>query len=219
MGTLEGRDLLADKAYKEIQNAILSNRLVPGASLSVPELARQMAISRSPVREAVQRLVHEGLAISVPYHGAEVMRVTIEDLQNLYEVREVLEGLAALRATERLDEVGRGELESTVAKHERVLAEEKGFIAHMELDMRFHSLIRDYANNHYLTEPLVTLQGKVRLAMHSLWRSDDAPHRALEDHKKILAAISSGDPAAAESEARMHIARIRIALAENREEL
>lgn len=191
---------------------MFNRRLPPGAALSVPDLARQLSISRSPVREAVQRLVQEGLAISVPHRGAVVARIGVEDLQELYEVREMLEGLAARRATERLDSTARSELASLVEQHREAL-ERKDLEGHVSLDMRFHLRVRELAGNKRLVEMLNRLQGQVRLAMHSLWGRYDAPRRALEDHEKILAAMLGGDPDAVERAARAHIARVRAALA------
>jgi DNA-binding GntR family transcriptional regulator len=207
--SISGGELLADRAFKEMQEAIFSSRLSPGVALSVPELARQLGISRSPVREAVQRLVHTGLAVTVPYRGAVVARVDIEDLEQLYEVRELLEGLAARRATERLDERALANLEELVGEHRGSLDAGRGVRAHIEFDMRFHRTIRDLADSVSLSEFLETLQGKVQLAMHSLWPSGEAPWLALEDHEKILAAMASGDPKAAEEAARAHIARLQ----------
>jgi DNA-binding GntR family transcriptional regulator len=207
-------DLIAERAYEEIREAIFANRLPPGAPLSVPELARQLAISRSPVREAVQRLVHDGLAVTSPYKGAMVARVDVEDLYRLYEVRELLEGLAARLATERLDKTALAELEEILNQHRKVLEDREDLAAHIDLDMRFHRQIREIAGNPHLAAVLDGLQGKIQLAMRSLWRSDDAPFNALRDHEKILAAMSSGDPADAEVVARAHIARVRETLVE-----
>lgn len=210
--SLGEKSLLADRAHMEIQTAIFSRQLPPGTALSVPELARQLEISRSPVREAVQRLVHEGLAVAVPYKGAEVARVTVEDLQELYEVREMLEGMAARRVAEHPDEAFSGELASLLEEHDRLLAGPAHFEGHVNMDMRFHRSIREKAGNAYLVEALENLQGKVRLAMHSLWQSDGAPQRALADHRAILQAIQSGDAGAAETAARAHISRLRESL-------
>jgi DNA-binding GntR family transcriptional regulator len=169
------------------------------------------------VREAVQRLVQEGLAISVPHRGAMVAQLGGEDLQSLYEVREVLEGLAARRATERLDSMAKSALASLVEQHREAL-EREDLAGHVRLDMRFHLQIRELAGNQPLAEMLDRLQGQVRLAMHSLWGRYAAPQRALEDHEKILAAVLSSDPDAAEKAARAHIARVRTELARHMEQ-
>ena len=78
---LEPGDLLADRAYRQLSRAILRNQLVAGTPLSVPELARRLNISRSPVREAVQRLIYDGLAANVPHRGAIVSEIKPDDFR------------------------------------------------------------------------------------------------------------------------------------------
>lgn len=217
LNSIGRQDLLADRAYREIQSAIFARKFTPGAPLSVPKLAQQLNISRSPVREAVQRLVHDGLAVSIAHQGAVVAHVSLEDLQQLYEVREMLEALAARRATERLDQIAQKDLQSIVEQHRKVLDRKEGVATHIELDMQFHKRIRELADNRYLAEFLDNLQGQICLAMHSLWRSDDAPRHALEEHQEILEAILDNDPDRAEAATRAHIRRVRSDLTESNE--
>jgi len=214
LGAIEPGNLLADRAYERIRDAILDNRLPPGTQLSVPELARQMNISRSPVREAVQRLIYEGLAMHVPYRGAEVIPVQVEDLRQLYVVREVLEGLAARLATERMTGAGLDELRSVIAAHEAVVTsgDER---AHIELDMGYHRLIRETAGNQHLSLVLDRIQGKAHLAQHHLWRGPESRRLALEEHKRVLEAMAAGDAEGAQRAAEAHIARLRVRLAQH----
>ncbi|MDJ0384567.1 GntR family transcriptional regulator [Streptomyces sp. G-G2] len=209
-----GGSLLADQAYEELKGAVLANRLRPGDALSVPALAVQLGISRSPVREAVQRLIHDGLATHVPHRGAVVSTVDVDDVRQLYVVREVMEGLAARLATERLDATKVAELRALLEEHEGVLASGEDEQRHIEMDMAYHRLIREVANNPHLSAALDTIQGKAHLALHSLWRSPEAPRLALEEHRRIFTAMTAGDPDAAEQAAREHIRRLRIRLAQ-----
>ena len=78
---LEPGDLLADRAYRQLSRAILGSQLPAGTPLSVPELAQRLNISRSPVREAVQRLIYDGLAVSVPHRGAVVSEIKPDDFR------------------------------------------------------------------------------------------------------------------------------------------
>lgn len=206
--------LLANRTYEALKAAVLANQLPPGTPLSVPELARQLDVSRSPVREAVQRLIYDGLATHVPHRGAEVSRVDLPDLQQLYVVREQLEGLAARLATERLDVDSLTELRATLAEHEEALANEADNVAHIELDTRFHRALRELAANPHLTAALEPITGRSHFALHSLWRSPDAPRLALDEHRRIVDAMVTGDPELAEAAARSHIARLRIRLAQ-----
>ncbi|WP_328325255.1 MULTISPECIES: GntR family transcriptional regulator [unclassified Streptomyces] len=206
--------LLADRAYEELKGAVLANRLRPGDALSVPALATQLGISRSPVREAVQRLIHDGLATHIAHRGAVVATVDVEDVRRLYVLREVMEGLAARLATERLDATRVSELRDLLERHEQVVAAGDDEQAHTEMDMAYHRLIREVADNAHLTSALDTVQGKAHLALHALWRSPRAPRLAVEEHRRIFEAMTAGDPDAAELAARDHIRRLRIRLSQ-----
>lgn len=204
---------LADRTYEALKAAILANQLPAGTGLSVPELARQLQVSRSPVREAVQRLIYDGLANHAPHRGAEVARVDLADLRELYTVRELLEGLAARLATEHLDADGLQQLQAIIEEHEEVLSAGADNATNIDLDVRFHDAIRDLAANRHLSAVLAPIAGRAHFALHSLWRSPNAAHLALEEHRAIVDAMVTGDPALAEQAAQQHIARLRVRLA------
>ena len=148
-------------------------------------------MSRSPIREAVQRLVYDGLAVNVAHRGAEVAGVDFEDLQQLYEVREVLEGLAARLATERIDAVGLERLRAVLEAHEEVVdsVDARG---HIEMDMAYHLGIQQAAQNAYLNETLERIHGKAHLAYFQLWRGIDDRRLALQEHQRVFAAMVAG---------------------------
>jgi len=208
-------DLLVERAYKRLRDAILSNQLPPGTALSVPEFARRLQVSRSPIREAVQRLVYDGLAVNVAHRGAEVAGIEFADLQQLYEVREVLEGLAARLATERIDAAGLERLRETLDAHEEVVqsGDERG---HIEMDMAYHLGIQQAAQNAYLSETLQRIHGKAHLAYYQLWRGLDDRVLALEEHRRVFAAMVAGDAAGADQAARNHIVQLRVRLSQHR---
>ncbi|AYF75889.1 GntR family transcriptional regulator [Nocardia yunnanensis] len=206
--------LLTDSTYEVLKTAIFRNQLAPGTALSVPELARQLEVSRTPVREAVQRLIHEGLAVHAPHRGAQVSQVDIDDLRELYVVRESLEGLAARLATERLDAGRLDALRAIIAEHEHALSAGADQATHIELDVRFHRTVRDIAANAHLSAALEPIAGRSHIALHSLWRNADAPRLALDEHAQIVAGMATGDPELAEAAARRHISRLRIRLSQ-----
>ncbi len=210
---LTERDHLAERTYEAIRAAVLSSDIPPGTQLSVPELARRLEVSRSPVREAVQRLIYEGLASHIPHRGAVVTEVDLAELTNLYVVREPLEGLAARLATETTDQHGLDVLRDILAEH-RTLAEtaEADIDAHIELDTRFHRTIRELAGNHHLSDVLESIVTHSHSVLHSLWQVPDAAQLALLEHQQILDAMVTGDPDEAERVAREHISRLRIRL-------
>jgi DNA-binding GntR family transcriptional regulator len=199
---------LADRAYQHLVRAILRNELRPGTPLSVPELARRMNVSRSPVREAVQRLIHDGLAEHVMHRGAVVTRIDPSSFHDLLEVRQLLEGLAARLAAERISPEEVEQLGATLQEHEVVVAGDDLF-ANVELDVRFHSIIRRAAGNHDLDAMLARTQARAHLSLHTLWRGPRDPQAMLDEHRAVYAAIAAGDPAAADAAAQAHIQGLR----------
>ncbi|MFR9727766.1 GntR family transcriptional regulator [Saccharopolyspora sp. MS10] len=204
-------DGLVDKAYQVIRDAILSRRLAPGSRLSVPEIARQLEISRSPVREAIARIEYEGLAESISHRGAVVVQIGLDELIAIYELREVLEGLAARLAARAADTALIDDLEQNWQAHHDAV--ESGDVErHMELDAAFHGLIRDAGGNLRLAENLRQLQGQIRVAMTTTVARRGGMRTALAEHRALIDAIRGGDPAVAESVARDHITRLRASL-------
>lgn len=204
-------DGLVDQAYKVIRDAILSRRLAPGSRLSVPEIARQLDISRSPVREAIARIQYEGLAESVSHRGAVVVEIGLDDLIGIYDLREVLEGLATRLATRTADATLIDELEQNWQAHHDAV--ESGDVErHMELDATFHRRIREASGNPRLSDNLRQLQGQIRVAMSTTVARRGGMYAALAEHRALIDAIRSGDSAVAETIARDHITRLRESL-------
>jgi DNA-binding GntR family transcriptional regulator len=197
---------ITDEVYERLWHDIVTGALPSGARLSVPGIAERLHVSRTPARDAVQRLVQERLAHEEQRRGAVVAQLGLRELAKLYEVREVLEGLAARLAVENAGRRLVSALSEVMAEHEQA-AEAEDFAQHMEIDMRFHALVRQAAGNPELVRLLDGIQAQVRLAMHTTSVSG-GPRRALHDHQMILAAIQSGDPEAAESAARAHVSRL-----------
>lgn len=204
---------LSDQAYFQIRDAIVSGRLASGTKLSVPALARQLNISRSPAREAMIRLAKEGLVELIPRKGATVIRLTRRDLRDLYQLREVLEGLASRLAAELIDTQGSATLERIMEAHRRAVG--RGDVeAHRRLDLEFHSAIRDTTGDKRLIAFLEQLQGQIRVALILTSGVPGRMQMALQDHERIYATIVARDPGAAEEATRQHIRRLRLALAE-----
>lgn len=211
---LEGlgdRERAADGAYRLLRRAVLEHRLLPGTRLSVPALAEQLRVSRSPVREAVQRLVREGLASEQPHRGAVVIELSIEELLPIYEIREALEGLAARLAAIRLTTPEMEAMQRTLKEH-RAAVRAEDLERHFAADMRLHGLIRTAAGNKELSDYLDQLQGKIQVAMLSTSVTAGA-EQALMDHERIVAALAAREPEEAERSARAHIARLGDTLA------
>ncbi|PSK95883.1 DNA-binding GntR family transcriptional regulator [Murinocardiopsis flavida] len=209
-------DRIADAVYERLREEIFTGELAPGARLSVPALAVRLEVSRSPVRDAVLRLVQDRLASEEPRRGAVVARVGARELAAIYDVREVLEGLAARLAVENSGRRLVVALHDALAEHERAVR--AGDVAAITAaDMRFHALVRQASGNTEVVRLLDDVQTQVRLAMRTT-QVTAGPRQSVDDHRAILTAIESGDPAAAELAARAHIHRLRSALLDQAED-
>jgi DNA-binding GntR family transcriptional regulator len=198
---------VADNVYDTLRQAIIEGKLPPGSRLSVPLLAQQFDVSRSPVREAVQRLVSDGLATEEPHRGAGVAVLDPTELVPLYEIREVLEGLAARLAAQHASD---DELEQLADAHrEHAAALDRGKASHhASLDLAFHAQLRLAAHHPELLSYLERVQGRIAIAIlggnPQVWS-----RHAIKEHQAILDAVLARDPRAAEEAARAHVQRVR----------
>lgn len=210
LSVIESSDLLADRAYAQLNTAILRNEVPPGSRLSVPELARQLGISRSPVREAVQRLIYDGLADNRGRKGTVVSTIEIEDFLSLLEVREVLEVLAARSAARRGNNEERRAL---MAVHEEFMLESPAMdetaVTYSQIDMKFHSFIRGMAKNPELVAALARTQGRAHLSLFSLWTGGRNVEATQVEHAAMCEAIVIGDENMASEAAHAHISGLR----------
>lgn len=202
-------EALTDKVAERLRNAILSGALAPGTHLSVPEIARQLGVSRTPAREGLITLEREGLVEPRASTGVAVIAGGTAEILDLLDIREGLEIMTSRRAAERMAPDAVARLKSLFAQHEAVVR--AGDLArHVELDASFHGLIREGADNARLARQLVQIDQQLRVLNSRLSRADGWSGRAvLRDHAAIIDAIGAGDPDAAERCMRAHIQRTR----------
>jgi DNA-binding GntR family transcriptional regulator len=190
---------LADKAYHEIRGLIVALELAPGAVIDERELIERLEIGRTPVREALRRLSHEGLVEVYPRRGMFVTGVDVRELARLSEVREVLEPEAARLAAERATDADRAELAALVEELDR------GGGELMELDERIHRAVYRAAHNDLLE---ATLEQYYVLALRIWSIALDRAHEleeAVEAHRALLEAIQAGDGERAADTMRAHV--------------
>jgi DNA-binding GntR family transcriptional regulator len=199
------RSLLVDEAYRSIRAAITSGRLKPGAKLVVRPLAEALDLSPTPIKSALIALEREGFITSVSHRGFYVSEISAADMQEIYEIREVLEGIAAGKAAghERHEELAARLTEILEAQFERVAAGDTA--SYSDLDLEFHHLIWTFSSNRRLVQAAENLMAQVRFGSGNSARLPGRLPRALDEHVAIVAAIKSGDAAAAASESRRHV--------------
>jgi DNA-binding GntR family transcriptional regulator len=199
------RELLADRAYVQLRDRIVTLRIAPGAPIDEDSLGHELEMGRTPVREAIKRLALENLVTVFPRRGTFASEINITDLNHISDVRMMLEGHAAFRAAERITDAQRAEL--------RVLLQDLGrsegsddVESLMALDARVHRFIYCCAGNPYLEE---TLARYFNLSLR-IWHLviDRLPHlfARVHEHDDVLKAIEKGAPDQARRLLSKHIA-------------
>jgi DNA-binding GntR family transcriptional regulator len=193
----------AEFVYETLRDAISDGRIPGGGRVREEEVARNLGVSRTPVREALQRLQQRGLLLPGPGgRGLVVAQPGHDEVVELYAMREILEGSAARFAAERATAE---EIATLYELQEQLKAAEGDPMLHTTLNRRFHQAIYEAAHNRYLMQTLESLHDSFALLRSATMR---LPHRQRDSHeerRRIIAAIEQRDPILAEREAREHI--------------
>jgi DNA-binding GntR family transcriptional regulator len=152
---------LAEKAYRRLEEMIVTLRLAPGEVLSEAELAKKMKIGRTPIREALQRLSREGLVSILPWRGVLVSEINIKTQMQLLEVRREVEGLMARLAAVRATDEERSCF-YTLAEALDQAAAEKDAILFIQLDRQLNMLWSRAARNDFIAKSMSLMQGLSR---------------------------------------------------------
>jgi len=208
MYPIEDGESLLDRVTAVIRKAIVDGEIAPGVRLSVPELARQLNVSRTPAREALLRLQHEGLVDVTPRRGAIVMDGKPSDMVELYQFREALEGMAARLAATTMTEAQKAELRTAFEAHARAI-HDSDMAGHIEHDREFHELFISGSGNGRIAGELARVRDQLTLFTRRMSARPDAMTVPIvEAHEAILTAIEEGRARDAESAARGHVRAI-----------
>jgi len=194
---------LSEEAAGKIRQAIAAGRLQAGARLVETELARELGLSRSPVREALYLLEQEGLIVRYPRRGAFVRGLSRRETEEIYSLRTVLEGFAVQRALANMTPEKEEHLRHLVRDMRRiaVMGDVQSF---GQLDAEFHEFICDIAEHLVLKQVINSLGARVLQYMTEANRLGDLPHIA-EEHEYLLQSMLSGDPTVAVETMKQHI--------------
>jgi DNA-binding GntR family transcriptional regulator len=198
------RELLADRAYADLRDRIVTLRIAPGAPIDEDVLGGELGIGRTPVREAIKRLALENLVTVFPRRGTFASDINITDLADISDVRMQLEGHAAYRAAQRITPALRTELDDLLAELDGSRGSDDTR-ALMALDTRVHRFVHRAAGNPYLEESL----GRYFNLSLRIWYLvlDRLPHllTRVHEHEDLLRAIADGDPERARAIITEHI--------------
>lgn len=199
---------LREMVYEELKLQILTGSIVPGTRMMEVELAEEMGVSRTPIREAIRKLEKEGLVTIEPRRGAYASRISTEDMVEILEVRQDLEGLAAFFAASRMSKENLNKLR-TVSEQYNKAVEEGNMSDMIRYDTMFHRLIVDSCSNKILVHMVEQLQEMVLRFRYIYYDNFKRAEHMPAEHQAILEAIAEGDEEKAREAADVHILRLK----------
>lgn len=197
----------ADQVFETLEGEILSGVLAAGELLTELKLCERMGVSRTPVREALHRLMQEGL-LDETTHGMVVRGVSESDLADIYEIRRRIEGYATRLCAERITEEQLAEMREVVDLQDFYTA--RGGAANIrDADTRFHEMVYRYCGSEVLHAMLTDLHRKIKRFRKASVENPERARIAVREHADILRALEAHDGDQAEQLAVLHIENAR----------
>ena len=213
--TLEGLGSyrLPQRAYHIIRLAIRDLILTPGRTILEREMAETLEMSRTPVREALVRLETEGMVHLIPRRGFIVEPIAKDDLRDIYEIAEMMDGLAVEKATEKIADHELNQLERLIEQQELTLRE-NNLKEWAILDDEFHNLIIKFAKNKRLNSVIDIHSDQLYRARLFTINYRPLPNKSIVEHKAIISCMKAGDGSAARMVMQSHRSRARMEILE-----
>jgi DNA-binding GntR family transcriptional regulator len=205
---------LGNQAYQELKRIILDRQIPPGGKLNEGDLAQALGISRTPIREAINRLEKEGLVKIIPQKGAYVVQFTEADIYELFLIRENLEGLAAYLATAKMSEKDLAKLEPAIEGFSEPF-DEKEIRRYAREDFKFHQTVVQLSGAQRLIGLISTLHDYIRIFRLTTVGVSGRMKSSLDEHRELLEAFRLKMPGEAEQRMRQHIRHVRDGVMEN----
>jgi DNA-binding GntR family transcriptional regulator len=196
---------IRERAFEYLKNAVLSGRFNPGERLTEEHLAKKLGISRTPIREALHKLESEGLIKPLATRGFIASLDSKEEVEELFEIRAVLEGYALRVICGRVTDLVLKQLEETVEKAEEALRS-RCLDEVFQWNTRFHDTLHELiTDKHRLYHQMVTMRQYVLRYRKNTLQYPDGGRRTVDGHRKILLALRLRDPDLCEKLMREHI--------------
>ena len=195
-----------------IREAIVDGRLVPGQRLKEVQLANELGISRTPIREALLLLQAEGLVEATPNRGSTVRAYDVGELEDMYELRAVLEGHAARRAATRITDDALRELRASCARFQELVTGHRageGVTELVEENGVFHEIVLDACGSHRLTGMVRQVVVAPLVYRSYIWYSPEQARLSLHAHTQLVHTLERGDGERADAIMREHVFQAR----------
>ncbi|MDW7675282.1 MAG: GntR family transcriptional regulator [Bacillota bacterium] len=195
---------LRELVFESLREAIINATLKPGERLMEVQLAEDMGVSRTPVREAIRKLELEGFVVMVPRKGAYVAGISLKDIADVYEIRAALEALASGLAAERITEEELEDLERHLVKVNEY-TEAQNLHSLVEIDTSFHDILYKASRNERLVQIISNLREQIMRFRTTSLAVPGRMKEALLEHKELVEAISERNIAKAQELAQRHV--------------
>ncbi len=217
---IDYRNPLSDEVYTSIKEAIIQGELAPGTWLQEDQLTQTLGISRTPLREAFNRLKSEDLIAIVPRKGAYIIELSTKELEDLFEAREVIETTFFVRSVEYLPKSYFSRLYNQFkeAEHQILAVENDPRVKenkrreYLEIDRSFHDRVIEASGNEYWIKLYCNIRDRIQIYGHKISYNADWFKVAQEDHKAICTALLEKEYEKARTAMQQHIRNMRTAL-------
>lgn len=206
---------LRDQVYDIVRDMIVNQELRPGQKIIEDQIASQIGVSRTPVREALFRMENDGIVEIIPRRGPFVTELTEEKIIEILLIREVLEGLVARIATPLITRAQLKRLR-TLLDGVSALDDDQGKLTRFtNHDITFHKLLLDVCKNSMLSNMMGTINSNLHLIRLRTVSFTGRARQTVSEHYHILKAMEAGDALLAEQRMRAHIASVRDSAIQN----
>ncbi|MCQ2554606.1 MAG: GntR family transcriptional regulator [Clostridia bacterium] len=215
---LQNHKPLREIVYEELKRQIMIGEIAPHTRMMEVELADEMGVSRTPIREAIRKLEKEGLVTIEPRKGAYAADISIKEMVDVFDVREYLEGMAASLAAQKISAEEKAELVN-IAESFKNAVEDGNIQMIVKIDEEFHKFIVKCSDNKTLVQLIMQVQD-LSLRFRYIYYDDFSRFEHIPtEHAEIVSAILSGDPEKARLEMSAHIRELRQFVVTNSEKI
>ncbi len=197
-------DTVRNQAYEKLRRAIVTGYFLPGQRLVERELCEMIGVSRTSIREAARTLEAEKLIVIVPYRGPCVATLTAEEATQIYEVRRVLEGLAAQRAAELATDLEIEMMDRIVRSFDKAVAA-RNLHALVDLAGQFYDTLLRASRNDVARDLLSSINARISLLRATSMADPKRTAHSAAEMRSILEAVRAHDPAAAVLACTIHV--------------
>lgn len=195
---------LKEKAYDILKELILTGRLEQGKLHNEKRLAEVLGVSRTPVREALLELSREGMVSFVPSKGVKVLKITPKQVQEVFELRRIIEGYIIKSVSKQLTPADLKKIEKILGKQDRSASKDEE-LSFIEMDKEFHLFMASKMGNQQIEAILQNLRDQIHLMGIRAIKDQSRSQQVLKEHQRIFSALKKKDAKRAHEELMKHL--------------